>query len=93
MNAIECYQLSRRFQTITAVDNLDLVVPAGTIFGFLGPNGAGKTTTVRMLCALIAPSSGSARVAGFDVQTEADSVRANTGILTETPALRHSECA
>ncbi|MGQ9876565.1 MAG: ABC transporter ATP-binding protein [Chloroflexus sp.] len=87
MNAIECYQLSRRFQTITAVDNLDLVVPVGTIFGFLGPNGAGKTTTVRMLCALIAPSSGSARVAGFDVQTEADSVRANTGILTETPAL------
>lgn len=87
MNAIECYQLSRRFQTITAVDNLDLVVPAGTIFGFLGPNGAGKTTTVRMLCALIAPSSGSARVAGFDVQTEAESVRANTGILTETPAL------
>ncbi|GIV87474.1 MAG: multidrug ABC transporter ATP-binding protein [Chloroflexus sp.] len=87
MNAIECYQLSRRFQTITAVDNLDLVVPVGTIFGFLGPNGAGKTTTVRMLCALIAPSSGSARVAGFDVQTEAESVRANTGILTETPAL------
>lgn len=87
MNAIECYQLSRRFQSITAVDNLDLVVPAGTIFGFLGPNGAGKTTTVRMLCALIAPSSGSARVAGFDVQTEAESVRANTGILTETPAL------
>ena len=87
MNAIECHQLSRRFRSVIAVDQLDLCIPIGTIFGFLGPNGAGKTTTVRMLCALIAPSAGSARVAGFDIQTEAEAVRANTGILTETPGL------
>ncbi len=90
MNAIECYKLSRRFRSLIAVDQLDLSIPVGTIFGFLGPNGAGKTTTVRMLCALIAPSTGSARVAGFDIQTEAEAVRANTGILTETPGLYDS---
>jgi ABC-2 type transport system ATP-binding protein len=87
MNAIECHQLSRRFRSVIAVDQLDLCIPIGTIFGFLGPNGVGKTTTVWMLCALIAPSAGSARVAGFDIQTEAEAVRANTGILTETPGL------
>ncbi|MBO9338064.1 MAG: ABC transporter ATP-binding protein [Chloroflexus sp.] len=90
MNAIECYQLSRRFRSLIAVEQLDLSIPVGTIFGFLGPNGAGKTTTVRMLCALIAPSTGSARVAGFDIQTEAEAVRANTGILTEAPGLYDS---
>lgn len=87
MNAIECHRLTRQFDRLVAVADLDLVIPAGTIFGFLGPNGAGKTTTVRMLCALIAPSSGTARVAGFDVQTQAAAVRAATGILTETPGL------
>jgi ABC-2 type transport system ATP-binding protein len=90
MNAIECHQLSRRFRSLIAVEQLDLSIPVGTIFGFLGPNGAGKTTTVRMLCALIAPSTGSARVAGFDIQTEAEAVRANTGILTEAPGLYDS---
>ncbi|PMP86826.1 MAG: multidrug ABC transporter ATP-binding protein, partial [Chloroflexus aggregans] len=77
----------RQFDQLVAVADLDLSIPAGTIFGFLGPNGAGKTTTVRMLCALIAPSRGQARVAGFDVQTQAAAVRAVTGILTETPGL------
>ncbi|GIV89861.1 MAG: multidrug ABC transporter ATP-binding protein [Chloroflexus sp.] len=87
MNAIECHRLTRQFDQLVAVADLDLSIPAGTIFGFLGPNGAGKTTTVRMLCALIAPSRGQARVAGFDVQTQAAAVRAVTGILTETPGL------
>lgn len=90
MNAIECHRLTRRFDRLVAVTDLDLAIPTGTIFGFLGPNGAGKTTTVRMLCALIAPSSGTARVAGFDVQTQAAAVRAATGILTETPGLYDS---
>lgn len=90
MNAIECHRLTRRFDHLVAVTDLDLAIPTGTIFGFLGPNGAGKTTTVRMLCALIAPSSGTARVAGFDVQTQAAAVRAATGILTETPGLYDS---
>ncbi|MCS6888848.1 MAG: ABC transporter ATP-binding protein, partial [Chloroflexus sp.] len=87
---IECHRLTRRFDRLVAVTDLDLAIPTGTIFGFLGPNGAGKTTTVRMLCALIAPSSGTARVAGFDVQTQAAAVRAATGILTETPGLYDS---
>ncbi len=87
MNAIECHRLSRRFGTLVAVSDLDLEIPAGTIFGFLGPNGAGKTTTVRMLAALIRPSSGSARVAGYDVQTQATAVHSVIGILTEMPGL------
>ncbi len=90
MYAIECHRLGRQFDTLVAVADLDLAIPAGAIFGFLGPNGAGKTTTVRMLCALIAPSSGSARVAGYDVQSQAAHVRATVGILTETPGLYDS---
>ncbi len=60
MNAIETNELTRVFGTRTAVDRLSLAIPAGSVFGFLGPNGAGKTTTVRMLSALIAPTSGTA---------------------------------
>ena len=84
---IETRRLSRRFGDLLAVDRLDLTVDRGECLGFLGPNGAGKTTTVRMLCALIAPSEGSARVAGHDVVREADQVRRKVGILTETPGL------
>lgn len=87
MNAIETFGLTRRFGDQLAVDQLDLTIPAGTVFGFLGPNGAGKTTTVRMLCALIAPSAGSARVAGHQVGAENTAVRQSVGILTETPGL------
>ncbi len=90
MHAIACQRLSRQFGSLTAVSDLDLSIPEGTIFGFLGPNGAGKTTTVRMLCALIAPTSGTACVAGFDIQQQAAAVRAATGILTETPGLYDS---
>ncbi|HMS06797.1 MAG TPA: ATP-binding cassette domain-containing protein, partial [Burkholderiaceae bacterium] len=61
-NAIETTNLTRRFGERTAVEDLTLAIPAGTVFGFLGPNGAGKTTTVRVLAALIAPSGGSAVV-------------------------------
>src|ERR1700704_5716526 len=68
-------RLTKRFDRLTAVENLDLEVREGEVFGFLGPNGAGKTTTLRLLCALISPTSGSAEVAGFrlgapDEQTE-----------------------
>lgn len=87
MNAIETHQLSRSFEGRIAVNNLSLAIPEGTVFGFLGPNGAGKTTTVRMLAALIAPSSGSASVAGHRVGTEDDAIRQSVGILTETPGL------
>ena len=70
-----------------AVEGLKLEVKKGEVFGFLGPNGAGKTTTVRMLCALIAPTEGSAWVAGYKVGQDDDAIRANVGILTETPGL------
>jgi ABC-2 type transport system ATP-binding protein len=73
--------------TVTAVDNLSLSVEEGEVFGFLGPNGAGKTTTVRMLCALIGPTSGQARVNGFMLGRDDQAIRQSVGILTETPGM------
>jgi len=87
MNAIETHALTRTFGGLTAVDGLSLEIPSGTVFGFLGPNGAGKTTTVRMLAGLIAPTSGSAQVAGRTVGRENEAIRRSIGILTETPGL------
>jgi ABC-2 type transport system ATP-binding protein len=84
---ISARQLGRRFGAFVAVEGLDLEIAEGEVFGLLGPNGAGKTTTVRMLSGVIAPSSGVATVAGYDVVRDAASVRANVGILTETPGL------
>lgn len=87
MNAIEIAKLTRVFGERVAVQDLSLAIPAGSVFGFLGPNGAGKTTTVRMLAALIQPSSGSARVAGYTLGRENEAIRRSVGILTETPGL------
>ena len=71
----------------TAVDRVSLEVPPGEILALLGPNGAGKTTTVRMLAAILKPSEGSARVAGFDTVRQARNVRHTVGLLTEFPGL------
>jgi len=60
--------LTKRFEDVTAVDGLRLEVEKGALFGLLGPNGAGKTTTINVLCGLLAPTSGSARVGGYDVR-------------------------
>jgi ABC-2 type transport system ATP-binding protein len=87
MNAIETEQLTRSFGSLVAVDHLTLSIPTGNVFGFLGPNGAGKTTTIRMLSALIAPSSGNAMVAGYKIGTENKAIRRSVGLLTETPGL------
>jgi len=87
MLAIETHGLTRQFGERTAVDDLSLSIPAGSVFGFLGPNGAGKTTTVRMLAALIAPTSGTAVVAGHALGRENEAIRRSIGILTETPGL------
>ncbi len=87
MNTIETHKLTRTFGNLVAVDNLTLSIPEGTVFGFLGPNGAGKTTTVRMLAALIAPTSGTANVIGHELGTDNRSIRRSVGILTETPGL------
>jgi ABC-2 type transport system ATP-binding protein len=84
---IKTDQLSKRFDASLAVDRLTLEIHPGEVFGLLGPNGAGKTTTVRMLCALIGPSSGSAWVAGYQVGKQDHEIRRRVGILTETPGL------
>lgn len=84
---IETQNLTKTFDKFTAVENLNLHVESGEIFAFLGPNGAGKTTTMRMLACLVAPTSGSATVAGYRVGKEDDQIRASIGILTEAPGL------
>ncbi len=80
---IEARSLTRRFGDFTAVDAITFEVPAGQVFGFLGANGAGKTTAIRMLTGLLAPSSGSARVAGFDVAREAEQIRRRIGYMSQ----------
>ena len=84
---IETHQLSRHFGTVTAVDQLDLTITGGEIFGFLGHNGAGKTTTIRLLNGVLAPSAGTARVLGMDPVVDGPKLRYHTGVLTETPSL------
>ena len=78
---------SEKGTIVEAVKDLTLEVAEGEVFGFLGPNGAGKTTTVRMLCALIAPTSGSASVNGHTLGRDDQAIRRTVGILTETPGL------
>ncbi|MBN2044718.1 MAG: ABC transporter ATP-binding protein [Anaerolineales bacterium] len=86
-NMIYTNKLTKCFGDNLAVDRLSLEIPAGEVFGLLGPNGAGKTTTIRMLSALIGPTSGEARVGGYDVTQDGYMVRKSVGILTETPGL------
>ena len=75
--------LTKRFDTLLAVDQVNLNVPPGQVLALLGPNGAGKTTTVRMLTSILRPTSGRATVAGFDVVRQPEQVRAVVGVLTE----------
>ncbi|HNO30522.1 MAG TPA: ABC transporter ATP-binding protein, partial [Anaerolineales bacterium] len=84
---IETHDLSKQFHDFMAVDGVDLSVGSGQILALLGQNGAGKTTTVRMLTALLQPSRGSARVAGYDVVKNGHDVRASVGVLTEQHGL------
>src|SRR2546421_9726094 len=86
-------KLTKRFGDLTAVDGIDLDVHEGEVFGFLGPNGAGKTTTLRLLCALIAPTSGTAEIAGYRLGREDAKIRASVGILTEQPGLYERQSA
>jgi len=84
---IEAEGLVRRFGDLTAVDGVDLVVEEGEIFGFLGPNGAGKSTVVRMLVTLLKVTEGRARVAGYDVTTQAKQVRQVIGVALQDSAI------
>ena len=81
--AVEVTNLTRRFGDFTAVDDLTFAVPRGEIFGFLGPNGAGKSTTIRMLCGLLAPTAGTGYVAGRDMATGAEQIKARIGYMSQ----------
>lgn len=75
--------LTKRFGDLVAVDAVDLDVPRGHVYGFLGPNGSGKSTTIRMLCGLLTPSAGNARVLGLDIPREAEALRLRIGYMTQ----------
>jgi ABC-2 type transport system ATP-binding protein len=79
--------LVKRYGDKVAVNNVSLEVQAGEVFGFLGPNGAGKTTTIKMIVGLLQPTSGTVRVAGFDVQTQPMQAKASSGYVPDTPNL------
>jgi ABC-2 type transport system ATP-binding protein len=85
--AIEVEDLVKSFGEIEAVRGVSFSVQPGEVFGFLGPNGAGKTTTINMLCTLAEPTSGTARVSGFDVVGERDEVRRHIGLVFQDPSL------
>ncbi len=84
---IELAGLTKKFDDFTAVDGVTLTVAPGEILALLGPNGAGKTTTVRMLSAILRPTAGEARVAGYSVTAQPQEVRRRVGVLTENPGL------
>ena len=83
MTAIETTGLTKTYGELTAVDDLDLTIEDGEVFGFLGPNGAGKSTTINMLLDFARPTSGSATVLGYDAQNEADEISPRVGVLPE----------
>ncbi len=84
---IETFNLTKYFGQLCAVDSLMMQVNAGEIFGFLGPNGAGKTTTINMLTGLLSPSSGTAKLAGYDIQTQSIQAKGILGLMPDTPHL------
>ena len=92
LGMIETENLTRKFGDLTAVDNLTLRVDKGEVFGFLGPNGAGKTTTVRMLCCLIAKTSGTAKIGDYEVGSQEDAlkIRKIIGLVPDNVGLYES---
>jgi len=84
---IETRNLVKRYGDKVAVDNVSFDVYAGEVFGFLGPNGAGKTTTIKMIVGLLQPTSGTVKVAGYDVQSQSRLAKASSGYVPDTPNL------
>jgi ABC-type multidrug transport system ATPase subunit len=80
---IECEGLTKRFGTLTAVDHVSFSVAKGSIFGFLGPNGSGKSTVIRMLCGILEPSDGAARVGGHDIVREIEPIKEMIGYMSQ----------
>lgn len=81
--AIEAHGLTRRFGSYTAVDQLDLRIPRGTIYGFLGPNGSGKSTSIRLLTGLLTPDSGTINILGLELPRQAELLRTRIGYMTQ----------
>jgi ABC-2 type transport system ATP-binding protein len=82
---IQLTSLTKRYGSFTAVDDIDLHVPRGELFGFLGPNGAGKTTTLRMIAGILRPTSGSIHIAGIDVAQDPNAAKARLGFIPDRP--------
>src|SRR2546425_12610395 len=80
---IECDRLTKRFGHLTAVDHVSFKIEKGSIFGFLGPNGSGKSTVIRMLCGLLEPSEGEARIAGLDVVHQLEEIKTLIGYMSQ----------
>src|ERR1700720_4843933 len=80
---IECDGLTKRFGTFTAVDHVSFSVNKGSVFGFLGPNGSGKSTVIRMLCGILEPSEGTARIDGHDVARDTESIKDIIGYMSQ----------
>ncbi|MGC8993421.1 MAG: ATP-binding cassette domain-containing protein [Candidatus Aenigmatarchaeota archaeon] len=87
MNIVETFNLTKEFNGIVAVNNVNLKIKEGEIFGLLGPNGAGKTTFISMLCTLLKPTRGTAKVNGFDIVKQQNEVRKSIGIVFQDPSL------
>ena len=87
---IEIVNLSKRFGSLTAVDNLNLQISSGEFFGFLGPNGAGKTTTLNMLTTLIKPTAGKVKICGFDLETQSMEIKHLIGLMPDNPQIYQS---
>ena len=85
--AVETSNLTKNFGSLTAVNNLDLTVNKGEIFGFLGPNGAGKTTTIKLLTGLLKPTSGTAKIMGADIQENPIEAKAVIGLVPDEPKI------
>jgi len=80
---VQAHSLCRSFGAVRAVRNVSLTIDRGTIYGFLGPNGSGKSTTIRMLCGLLTPTAGEARVLGLDVRSQAEKLKQQIGYMTQ----------
>ena len=84
---IDLCNVTKRYGTKTALENLNLQVGAGELFAFLGPNGAGKTTTIKLMCGLLFPTTGTVRVGGFDLQQDGDKARQLLSYVPDQPFL------
>jgi ABC-2 type transport system ATP-binding protein len=85
MSAIELKNLTKKYGSLTAVNNLNLEIENGEIFGFLGPNGAGKTTTIKLLTGLLKPTSGTVEILGFDIQANPIEAKSHIGLIPDEP--------